>query len=176
VHSLLTPEPNAVGPQVVIGTAYQTLGPGATIPIDRRLTRFRYAAVYRRTLGNHQLSFGGELDRLRNNGLESSSERGNYYFRSDFGRDAITNFRLGIASRYSAAIGDGNRAFRWFEQQFFAGDTWKARPIWSSAPAFATRPSPARTKSTAPPPSCSPAIAPPSALNSASPGTRAAPA
>ena len=127
VHSLLTPEPNAVGPQVVIGTAWQLLGPGAVIPIDRRLTRFRYAATYRRTLGNHQLSFGGEFDRLRNNGLESSSERGNYYFRSDFGRDAITNFRLGVASRYSAAIGDGHRAFRWFEQQFFAGDTWKAR-------------------------------------------------
>jgi hypothetical protein len=128
VHSLLTPEPNAVGPQVVIGTAYQTLGPGASIPIDRRLTRFRYAAIYRRTVGNHQLSFGGELDRLRNNGLESSSERGNYYFRSDFGRDAITNFRLGIASRYSAGIGNGYRGFRWFEQQFFAGDTWRARP------------------------------------------------
>ena len=71
---------------------------------------------------------GGEVDRLRNNGLESSSERGNYYFRSDFGRDAITNFRLGSASRYSAAIGDGHRGFRWFEQQYFAGDNWKLRP------------------------------------------------
>ncbi|HEY1242292.1 MAG TPA: hypothetical protein VGF16_17130, partial [Bryobacteraceae bacterium] len=57
VHSLLTPEPNAVGPQVVIGTTYQTLGPGATIPIDRRLTRVRYAAIFRRAAGNHQLSF-----------------------------------------------------------------------------------------------------------------------
>jgi hypothetical protein len=127
IHSLLTPEPNAVGPQVVVGTAYQSLGPGAIIPIDRRLTRFREAAIFRRTAGNHQLSVGGELDRVRNNGLESSSERGNYYFRSDFGRDAITNFRLGVASRYSAAIGNGHRGFRWFEQQFFAGDEWKAR-------------------------------------------------
>ena len=127
VHSLLTPEPNAVGPQVTIGTAYTSLGPGATIPIDRRITRFRYAALYRRIEGNHTISVGGELDRIRNNGLESSSERGNYYFRSDFGRDAITNFRLGIASRYSGAIGDGYRAFRSFEQQFFAGDVWKVR-------------------------------------------------
>jgi hypothetical protein len=127
VHSLLTPEPNAVGPQVIIGTSYQTLGPAATIPIDRRITRFRYAALYRRSSGSHTLSVGGEVDRLRNNGLESSSERGNYYFRSDFGRDAITNFRLGIASRYSAAIGDGHRGFRWFEQQFFAGDVWRPR-------------------------------------------------
>jgi hypothetical protein len=65
---------------------------------------------------------------LQNNGLEASSERGNYYFRNDFGRDAITNFRMGIASRYSAAIGDGHRGFRWFEQQYFAGDVWKVRP------------------------------------------------
>jgi len=70
---------------------------------------------------------GAEVDRLRNDGLESSSERGNYYFRSDFGRDAITNFRMGAASRYSAAVGDGHRGFRWFEQQYFAGDQWKVR-------------------------------------------------
>jgi hypothetical protein len=73
-------------------------------------------------------SVGAEADRLQNNGLEASSERGNYYFRNDFGRDAITNFRMGIASRYSAAIGDGHRGFRWFEQQYFVGDVWKMRP------------------------------------------------
>src|SRR5579864_9323904 len=128
VHSLLVPEPNAVGPQVQIGTSYQSLGPTATIPIDRRTNRFRHAVLYRRQIGNHLLSVGGEVDRLQNNGLESSSERGNYYFRADFGRDAITNFRMGIASRYSAAVGDGHRGFRWFEQQYFAGDVWKVRP------------------------------------------------
>src|SRR5712691_3105527 len=128
VHSLLVPEPNAVGPQVIIGSSYQSLGPAATIPVDRRLNRFRQGVLYRRQLGNHLFSAGGEVDRLQNNGLEASSERGNYYFRSDFGRDAITNFRMGIASRYSTAIGDGHRHFRWFEQQYFAGDVWKARP------------------------------------------------
>jgi hypothetical protein len=128
IHSLLVPEPNAVGPQVFVGTAYQTLGPGAIIPIDRRINRFRHAVLYRRQIGNHLLSAGGEVDRLQNNGLEASSERGNYYFRSDFGRDAITNFRMGVASRYSVAIGDGHRGFRWFEQQYFAGDAWKVRP------------------------------------------------
>ena len=127
VHSLLVPEPNAAGPQVIIGTSYQSLGPTATIPVDRRINRFRHAVLYRRQLGDHQFSAGGEVDRLQNNGLEASSERGNYYFRSDFGRDAITNFRMGIASRYSTAIGDGHRHFRWFEQQYFAGDVWKIR-------------------------------------------------
>src|SRR5215472_8230822 len=128
VHSFLVPEPNAVGPQVFIGTSYQTLGPGATVPIDRRVNRFRHAVLHRRQAGKHLFSAGGEIDRLQNNGLEASSERGNYYFRSDFGRDAITNFRMGIASRYSVAIGDGHRGFRWFEQQYFAGDVWKVRP------------------------------------------------
>jgi hypothetical protein len=131
VHSLLVPEPNAVGPQVTIGSSYQSLGPGATVPIDRHLNRFRHAVLYRRQTGNHLFSAGAEVDRLQNNGLEASSERGNYYFRNDFGRDAITNFRLGIASRYSAAIGDGHRGFRWFEQQYFAGDVWKVRPTFT---------------------------------------------
>jgi hypothetical protein len=128
VHSLLVPEPNAVGPAVTIGSSYTVLGPNSSVPIDRRLNRFRYAALYRHQFGKHLLSAGGEVDRAQNNGLESSSERGNYYFRSDFGRDAITNFRMGIASRYSSAIGDGHRHFRWFEQQYFIGDVWKARP------------------------------------------------
>jgi hypothetical protein len=128
VHSLLVAEPNAVGPQVNIGTAYQALGPNSGIPIDRRTNRFRHAVIVRKKAGNHLWAFGGEVDRLQNNGLESSSERGNYYFRNDFGRDAITNFRLGIASRYSVGLGDGHRHFRWFEQQYFAGDTWKASP------------------------------------------------
>jgi hypothetical protein len=83
--------------------------------------------LYRRQTGNHLFSAGGEVDRLQNNGLEASSERGNYYFRSDFGRDAITNFRMGVASRYSIAIGDGHRGFRWFERQYFVGDVWKVR-------------------------------------------------
>jgi hypothetical protein len=148
VHSLLTPEPNAVGPQVVIGNSYQSLGPGATIPIDRRISRFRQAVLYRHSIGNHHLSVGGEIDRLRNNGLESSSERGNYYFRSDFGHDAITNFRMGMPSRYSVGIGNGYRSFRWFEQQFFAGDVWKVRPNLALITACAIRRSPARAKRT----------------------------
>ncbi len=127
VHSLLVPEPNAVGPAVTIGSSYQSLGPNSSIPLDRRTNRFRHAVLYRHQIGKHLVSFGGEVDRLQNNGLESSSERGNYYFRSDFGRDPITNFRLGIASRYSVSAGDGHRGFRWFEQQYFAGDVWKVR-------------------------------------------------
>src|SRR5258706_2887377 len=77
VHSLLVPEPHAVGPQVIIGTSYQSLGPTATVPIDRQSNRFRYAVVYRRQIGKHLLAVGSEVDRVQNNGLEASSERGN---------------------------------------------------------------------------------------------------
>src|ERR1051326_1762749 len=131
VHSLLVPEANAVGPQVIIGTSYRSLGPDATIPVDRRLNRFRYAVLYRRQIGNHSFVAGAEWVRDQNNGREASSDRGNYYFRADFGRDAITNFRLGIPSRYSVGIGDGHRGFRWWEQQYFAGDVWKVRSNFS---------------------------------------------
>src|SRR2546427_345695 len=127
VHSLLVPEPNAVGPQVIIGTSYKSLGPDATIPVDRRLNRFRYAALYRRQIGDHSLAAGAEWVRDQNNGREASSDRGNYYFRADFGRDAITNFRMGVPSRYSVGTGEGHRGFRWWEHQYFAGDVWKVR-------------------------------------------------
>ena len=127
VHSLLVPEPNAVGPQVLIGTSYQSLGPTATVPVDRLVNRFRYAVLYRRQMGNHSFTGGAEWNRDQTNGREASSDRGNYYFRSDFGRDAITNFRLGIPSRYSVGLGEGNRGFRQWGQQYYAGDVWKVR-------------------------------------------------
>ena len=117
-HSLLVPEPVSLSARrsSVLPTKAWVLAQ-AFLSIAE-LIDSRHAVLYRRLIGNHLFSAGGEVDRLQNNGLESSSERGNYYFRADFGRDAITNFRMGIASRYSAAIGDGHRGFRWFEQQF----------------------------------------------------------
>ncbi|MCC6367045.1 MAG: hypothetical protein IT165_26290 [Bryobacterales bacterium] len=127
VRSLLVPEPNAVGPQVQIGTVFTTLGPGSNVPIDRIQNRFRYAALFSQRRGRHNLVAGGELTRLRFNGREVSSNRGNFYFRNDFGRDAITNFLLGVPSRYSTGIGDVNRGFRNWEQHYFAGDSWQAR-------------------------------------------------
>lgn len=128
VRSLLMPEPNAVGPQVQIGTAFTALGPGSNVPLDRVQNRFRAAALWTHQSGSHRLAAGGELARLQFNGREASSNRGNFYFRNDFGRDAITNFRLGIPSRYSTGIGDLDRGFRNWEQHFFIGDTWQVNP------------------------------------------------
>jgi hypothetical protein len=125
VHNLLVPEPNAVGPQVQIGTTFALLGPGSAIPVDRVQNRFRQALRISQRRGRHQLTFGGEFTRLRFNGREASSNRGNFYFRNDFGRDAILNFRLGIASRYSTGLGELDRGFRNWEQHYFVGDVWQ---------------------------------------------------
>ncbi len=127
-HALLVPEPNAVGPQVQVGTAFTTLGPGSSIPIDRVQNRYRYAGLMRQRRGQHTLTLGGEVDRTQFNGREAGSDRGNYFFRNDFGRDAITNFLLGVPNRYSAGLGLLDRGFRNWEQHYFAGDTWQARP------------------------------------------------
>ena len=81
----------------------------------------------RHSLGNHQFLYGAELTRLHFNGREASSNRGNWYFKNDFGRDAITNFLMGTSSRYSTGIGPLDRGFRNWEQQYYAGDTWKLR-------------------------------------------------
>ena len=128
LHSLLTPEPNAVGPQVTIGTVYTSLGPGAEIPLDRVQNRYRSALLYRRRQGNVEWTAGWDVARLQYNGREASSNRTNWYFRDDFGRDAITNFRLGIPSRFSTGIGAIDRGFRFWDQGYFAGARWQATP------------------------------------------------
>ena len=125
-RSLIVPEPNAVGPRVVIGTAWEQLGPGSSIPVDRVQNRYRYSARYTLQHGRHQWSLGGELARLQMNGREASSNRGNVYFRNDFGRDAITNFRYGAVTRYSFGTGELARGFRRWETHAFVQDVWRA--------------------------------------------------
>jgi hypothetical protein len=124
-RTLLVPEANAVGPQVQIGTAFEKLGPGSSIPLDRVQNRFRYSLRLQHQFSRHTFSVGGEFARLRFNGREASSNRGNIYFRNDFGRDAITNFRLGAVSRYSFAVGPLDRGFRRNEPTLFLQDVWR---------------------------------------------------
>ncbi len=124
-RTLLVSEPNAVGPQVQIGTAFEKLGPGASIPLDRVQNRFRYSLRLQHQFSRHTFSAGGEFARLQFNGREASSNRGNIYFRNDFGRDAITNFRLGAVSRYTFAIGGLDRGFRRNEPNLFIQDVWR---------------------------------------------------
>jgi hypothetical protein len=125
--TLLALSESAVGPQVQIGTSYEKLGPQNNIPLDRVQNRFRYGAGWTRRSGNHNLSAGGELARMQFNSYEINSNRGNYFFRADFGRDAITNFLEGRASRYSGAIGDPQRHHRGWDPSLYLSDDWKVR-------------------------------------------------
>ena len=60
------------------------------------------------------------------NGLETDSYRGYFSFANDFGRDAITNLRMGTPTQYLLAIGNFSRGFRNWDIQYFGGDTWRA--------------------------------------------------
>ena len=126
VTSLLVAEPNAVGPSVTFSNAISPLGPAATIPVNRAQNRFRYAGAVRRTRGAHDWYAGAELTRRQINGFEVSSHNGTLQFRNDFGRDIMTNFRMGIPNRFSGATGNVHRGFRQWEPNVYAGDTWKA--------------------------------------------------
>jgi hypothetical protein len=121
--SLLRPEPNAVGPMVST-SGLETLGPQGSIPIDRAHNVFRYAGQLRSVKGRHSWSTGFAILRRQINGFESDAHRGFFSFSNDFGRDAITNLRLGAPTQYIVSIGDVHRGFRSWDSHYYAGDTW----------------------------------------------------
>lgn len=125
IRSLLRPEELAVGPMVSI-SGLETLGPQGSIPIDRAQNLFRYAGQLRWTRGSHAWSAGFGIVRRQFNGVESDAHRGFLSFANDFGRDSITNLRLGIPNQYIISIGNVRRGFRNLDLHYFAGDTWKA--------------------------------------------------
>ena len=128
VYSQLVPEPNAVGPSVSFGSAIEPLGPASDFPINRAQNLFRYAGQARLVEGPHSWTLGFDLVRRQINGSEVSSHRGVLSFRDDFGRDAMTNFLLGIPSRFSGAVGNVHQGFRNWETHVYAGDDWHAHP------------------------------------------------
>jgi hypothetical protein len=118
--TLLVPEPNAVGPMVLIG-GLETLGPVAIIPLDRALNTYRGAGAWRRQDGARSWAAGFEIARRQMNGAETDAHRGFFSFWNDFGRDAITNLRLGTPSQHLISIGDIYRGFRNWEAAAYAG-------------------------------------------------------
>ena len=127
VRNLLTPENNAVGPLTLIA-GLTPLGPDGTIPIRRATNLFRNAGAVRRAQGNHTLTAGFETLRRQLNGREEDSHRGFFSFNFDFGRDAISNLRLGLPTQHIISIGDIHRGFRNWDFQLYAGDSWKVTP------------------------------------------------
>ena len=125
--SLIVQDETAFGPLVFMMRQLQTLGGTSSIPYDRAQNFFRYAGSVATRKGNHQLVSGFSVVREQLNGIESSGHSGMILFSSNFGRDMITNVRLGTPSRFTLAIGTPYRGFRRWRMQYFAGDTWNAR-------------------------------------------------
>ena len=126
IGTLLAPEKNAVGPLVSI-SGLESLGPLASIPIDRKMNLFRYGAMMRRIRGAHDWTAGFDLLRRQMNGIETDCQRGFFAFGNDFGRDSITNLRLGTPTQNITATGDVLRGFRNLDMQFYLGDRWQLR-------------------------------------------------
>lgn len=118
--TLLVPEPNAVGPMVSTG-GLETLGPQAIIPLDRAMNVFRWAGAVRRQQPRGHWQAGLEINRRQMNGAETDAHRGYFSFGNDFGRDAITNLRMGTPSQHIVSIGDVHRGLRSWEHAAYAG-------------------------------------------------------
>lgn len=128
VTTHILPEPNAVGPTVSISNFIANLGPAPPIPIIRATNRFRWAGQIARARGNHNWYAGAEAVRHQVNGKDQDVERGLFRFSNDFGRDAITNLRMGTPSIYVQALGNFWRGYRNWSFLLYAGDGWRLSP------------------------------------------------
>lgn len=124
--SHIRPEENAIGPSANFGRMIEGLGPAPPLPIDRAENSYRYAAQVSHTRGEHQLGAGFEIIRRQINGLEQDGTRGILTFANDFGRDALTNLRMGTPNNFVQAFGNHHRGFRQWLPAFYASDQWKA--------------------------------------------------
>ena len=126
VGSQLIPDESSIGPWIRIGRELDSIGPAGRFPVDRAGNNFRYGARMRYRRGNHNFTFGGNVHRGQINGSELQDHRGRFIFRRNFGRDGVTNLRMGLASNYSIAIGNVHRGFRRWTAGLYVGDEWKA--------------------------------------------------
>ncbi len=125
IGSLLVSEETSLGPLFLFGRQLQSIGPTSAVPIDRVQNMFRYAGRVRHVRGRHMLHAGYDLLRRQVNGIESADQRGTFSFRSDFGRDTITNLQMGTPSTFWFASGNVHRGFRNWDMQYYIGDDWR---------------------------------------------------
>lgn len=125
--SLLTAEPNAVGPRVRMGYQIEELGPDSQFPIDRAQNSYRWGFVgtHRIGGGRHTLTFGADGSRFQLNGIETNDSRGVVWFQSNFGRTAIDNLLFGTPTTYQVSVGPMARGFRNWEANAFFADQWR---------------------------------------------------
>ena len=125
--SVLTQEESAIGPMIWTGRQLQPLGSPA-VPFDRAQNFFRFAGQVSVERGQHRLVFGASGSREHLNGVESSVHGGFWAFDANFGRDTVTNIRMGTPTRFMRSIGSTHRGFRLWRLSLGLGDTWKLRP------------------------------------------------
>jgi hypothetical protein len=130
LRSDLHPEPHAYGATVVFGNVVNFLGPTVQYPLNRAENIFRYSALGAHHVGGnrHRMTFGGDLIRYQNNGLEQNAQRGIFMFGNNFGRTAMENMLWGTPTSYQVSMGSLYRGFRsWTIDAFFA-DQWTVTP------------------------------------------------
>ena len=125
--SQLAPANDNLGPQISVG-GLSTLGPNPDVPLDRAENMFRHAAQLRHAAGHHQWTAGYDLLRRYLNGYQDDSALGSISFQGDPLHDAITNMRLGEATKMFVSVGDTHRRFRNWDQSYYAGDKWQPVP------------------------------------------------
>jgi hypothetical protein len=114
----------AVGPIAVQGLT--GLGPPFDVPRWRVQNRYRAGLAMQHKLGSHTIAYGFAGSKFEFTGDEPEAPRGLSQFNPDFGRDGITNLRMGTPSRYLTSIGTAYRAYRNWEMQGYFGDHWQA--------------------------------------------------
>jgi hypothetical protein len=124
VGTILRPEPRAVTP-FLSTFIVQRIG-SMGIPVDRAINDFRYGGNLRLTRGRHSWTTGFALLRRQFNGSEASDHLGTFYFSDAFGRDAVSNIRMGTPLRYTVTIGETGRHYRNWQSAFYIGDRWQA--------------------------------------------------
>lgn len=126
-HTTLLATDRAVGPEVEFFKALTSLGPPNLFPIIRFRNRFAYDASQLRTVGRHELRWGGELSRVQINDLVQIV-RGKFEFSSNFGRSAVENFLHGTPSKYRELVGNMYRGFREWSGNAYGMDRIQVRP------------------------------------------------
>ena len=82
------------------------------------------------TLGSRAIKSSSGYDLLRRylNGVQNDSKLGSISFTDDQSRDAITNMRMGLATKIFISVGDTHRRFRNWDQSYYVGDKFQATP------------------------------------------------
>jgi hypothetical protein len=119
--------PDASSPPVRINVTnvIQTIGNDTDVPIARTQNLFRESGALEGFHGNHHWQAGGEVMRTQMNSMEQESIRPVFTFQNNFGNDAVTNLRMGLANSYNVLLGDTYRGYRTWKWIGYADDSWR---------------------------------------------------